>query len=77
MIFVVQGEEKERKKITGVSGFGFRFVHKRPFCDGYLFFRNWFAETANFKVFVGSALIGPSCQKERNFGTPQNKNRKL
>ena len=38
-VFVVEREEKGKKMITGISGFGF-FVQKWPFRDAQLLFKN-------------------------------------
>ena len=61
--------------ITGISGFWFLLVQKWPFRDAYVFFfkKTKFAETPIFIVFLGCALLGPSCQKKGNFGHPPNK----
>ena len=69
-VFVVEREEKGRKMITGISGFGF-FVPKWPFRDAHLF-SNEPCWTPIFIVFFGRALFGPRCKK-RKFWTPTKK----
>ena len=62
-VFLLLLQKKaKKKKITGISGFGF-FVQKWPFRDSKLFSTKWVAETPIFIVFWGCALFGPRCQK--------------
>ena len=49
--------------ITGISGFGFFLVQKSPFRDAYLFFKNVFAETPIFIVFLGARFLGQVVKK--------------
>ena len=64
---------KEKKKppnmITGISVFGLCFLSKNGRFVTVLFFKNWFAGTPNFIVFLGVRFLGQVVRKGK-FWTP-------
>ena len=78
-VFVVQRDEKSKKNemIAGISVFVFfLFFQKCPFCDGYLFSKNVFAETLFYSIW-GCAPFGAKLSKKGNFGPPKINKRKI
>ena len=71
MVFVVQREEKGKKKITGISGFGFLSKNGR-FVTQNCFPKHGLLKPPIFIVFWGCALFG-QVVKKGNFGHPPKK----
>ena len=73
VFFVVQREEN---KTNDNWNFWFCFYLSKNgrFVTVICFFKNWFAETPIFTVFLG-AHFGAKLSKRGMFGPPQNKNK--
>ena len=76
VFFVVEREENRQKMITGISGFWFFWSKNGRFVT-HVFFQKKFAEAPFFTMFLGCALLGPSCQKREILDTHPKKKKIL
>ena len=75
MFFVVEREKRQKKLITGISGFGFFWSKNGRFVTHNFFQKK--AETPIVIVCWGCAFSGPSCQKKAILDPPPKKKKIL
>ena len=77
VFFVVEREENRQKKmIIGISGFWFFWSKNGRFVT-HMFFQKKVCWNPIFIVFLGRALLGPSCQKREILDTHPKKKKNL
>ena len=77
VFLLLKGKKTSKKMIIGISGFWFFWSKNGRFVTHMFFVKKKFVETSIFIVFLGCALLGPSCRQKREILDTHPKKKKI